>query len=79
MYILRTTTVTTHTCFTLLSLLESYNYDTSWLRLIWNSKGITDLWCATRCVEIINQEGYKIPSNLLEHEITYKEINYDRD
>lgn len=69
MYEVKETTVTIHTCFTLLSLLESYNYDTTWIRHTWNLQGISDVWCAKRCVEVINNEGFKIPDNLLDNEV----------
>ena len=63
MYVVSPKDVTPHTCFGLLSLLDSYNYDTTWIRSIWSGKGISDGWCAQRCIEIINREGIEIPTD----------------
>ena len=63
MYAILPTVVTSHTCFGLLSLLDANNYDTKWIRTIWNSKGISDGWCAERCIEVINQLGIQVPNN----------------
>lgn len=63
MYVVSPTVVTPHTCFGLLSLLDSYNYDTTWIRTVWNSEGISDGWCAEKCIEIINREHYPIPND----------------
>lgn len=64
MYTVSPTIVTPHTCFTLLSLLDNAGYDTSWIRNVWNSRGISDAWCANRCIEIINRENINIPQDL---------------
>ena len=63
-YFLIKNTYVQHTCFKLLSLLDSTGYDTSWIRYIWNLQGISDLWCAKRCVEIINNNEIMIPAKL---------------
>lgn len=63
MYVVSPTVVTPHTCFGLLSLLDSYNYDTTWIRTVWNSEGISHGWCAEKCIEIINREHYTIPND----------------
>lgn len=62
MWIVKGTTVTQHTCYALLSLLDSIGYDTEWIRFIWNLNGISNLWCAKRCLEIINTNGIIIPN-----------------
>ena len=64
MWIVKDVTVTMHTCFKLLSLLDSTGYDTEWIRYIWNLNGISNLWCAKRCVEIINSHEIMIPAKL---------------
>lgn len=64
MYAVSPTTVTPYTCHYLLSLLDDAGYDTFWIRSIWNDSGISDTWCAKRCVEIINRENISIPDDL---------------
>ena len=71
MYILKENLVTPHVCFELLSLLDSLGHDTFLIRHIWNEQGITDLWCARKCVEMINFNNYEIPIGTLDKEIIY--------
>ena len=76
MYTVSPTTVTPYTCHYLLSLLDDAGYDTWWIRNVWNSQGISDGWCANRCIEIINRENIDIPDDL--YGIRWKDNALDR-
>ena len=78
MYHLKENLVTIHTCFNLLSFLDSEGYETMWIRLIWNTAGFNNVWCARRCVEVINRLGLTPPNDMEElYYIEERENYYD--
>lgn len=72
-YTVSTIDVTPYTCHELLSILDAHKIDTSWIRLTWNSDGISNAWCANRCVELINRYDIDLPDNL--YGVTYNPIS----
>ena len=74
MYDISLTCCTKNLCTYLLSLLESYHYDTDWIRYIWLNVLLSDSWCVYKALEVINRERYHIPINDCEqYHISYIE------
>ena len=71
MWIIRGSNVSIQTCDNLLHYLDLTGYDTMWIRYLWKLEGMTNDWCAKRCVEIINQYFLMIPDNLYLPELLY--------
>lgn len=76
MYYLKEHLVTIHTCFNLLSFLDSEGYETMWIRLIWNTAGFNHIWCARRCVEVINRLALTPPHDMEELYYIEERDNY---